>query len=406
MRYFVNITIALLISASTSAQIVSQWRGESRDGQYKNETGLLKSWPAEGPALLWSTKQLGKGYSSPALTKDGLYITGMENGTGYLYFFDHKGKLLWKTAYGNEWEESYPGSRCTPTVYQNQIFVLSGYGLLSCFHAKTGKEIWKNDLQKSFGARNIQWGFTESLLIADKKLIVTPGGPVSNLVALDPINGKTIWTSKALGELSAYCSPQYVEYNNKKIIVTHTANSVIGIELTTGKLLWSAPKSNTYSVHPNTPLYFDGKIFCSSGYGSESFLLKLSDDGTKITKEWSNQTLDNQMGGMIYSNGLIFGTGQEKTKTLHAIDAKTGKLRFSMPEWTRGNVIMADGMIYSYSEKGEVGLIKPSLFAFELKGKFRVTIGSEAHWAHPVIYNGVLYIRHGNALLAYSIKQN
>jgi hypothetical protein len=68
------------------------------------------------------------------------------------------------------------------------------------------------------------------------------------------------------------------------------------------------------------------------------------------------------------------------------------------------NVIFADGMLYCYTQTGKMNLVKPNPEKFELISSFEVTLGTEQHWAHPVIYDGVLYIRHGNALMAYKIK--
>ena len=70
-----------------------------------------------------------------------------------------------------------------------------------------------------------------------------------------------------------------------------------------------------------------------------------------------------------------------------------------------GVIISADGMLFCYSERtGAVALVKPTEEKFEVVSQFRVTKGDGPHWAHPIISNGVMYLRHGNALLAYKIK--
>jgi len=49
-------------------------------------------------------------------------------------------------------------------------------------------------------------------------------------------------------------------------------------------------------------------------------------------------------------------------------------------------------------------LVKPSTEAFEPVGQFAISAGNAEHWAHPTIANGRLYIRHGDALMAYDIR--
>lgn len=67
------------------------------------------------------------------------------------------------------------------------------------------------------------------------------------------------------------------------------------------------------------------------------------------------------------------------------------------------SVVCADGMLYVYGDDGIVRLVKPSAEAFMPVGQFSVSQGTDQHWAHPTIANGRLYIRHGDALMAYDI---
>ena len=96
---------------------------------------MLKKWPAQGPDLLWTATNLGEGFSSPAVTASGVYVTGMVDGTGYLFAFDIEGKSTWKTAYGPEWEDGHDGTRTTPTVVDDKIYLMSGQGKTVCISA-------------------------------------------------------------------------------------------------------------------------------------------------------------------------------------------------------------------------------------------------------------------------------
>jgi outer membrane protein assembly factor BamB len=402
MKQLFFASLFLLSAVYSMAQVPTQWRGQNRTGIYP-ETGLLKTWPAEGPKILWSFEGIGKGFASVVVSTDRIYTTGMLDSIGHVFAFDMSGKLLWKTPYGKEFTESWYGTRTTPTLVDGKLYIMSSFGLAACFDAQSGKELWRLDTQKEYGAVVLKWGITESPLVIGDKVIFTPGAPDVTLVALDKNSGKLIWKTKANGEISAYCSPLYVEHKGKKLILTHTQNNVICVNADNGEFMWQSPKTNQWSVQANTPTFIDGFIYVVSGYGSGSIMLKMADDCKSVSEVWKNSSLDNQMGGVIAMNGKIYGSGQND-KSWQCLDWATGAQKYQSKEIGKGCIIAADGLLYFYSDKGELALVKPGESAFEILGKTKVTLGTEAHWAHPVIHNGVLYLRHGNALIAYSVK--
>jgi len=396
--------ISILILAFVSiisAQEVFQWRGANRDGIY-NEKGLLKSWPEKGPDLLWHFNGLGEGHSSAAVTKDMVYISGANGTNGFIIALDHSGKENWRTDYGKEWIESYNGTRTSPMVSGDKIYIMSGFGKVTCMGTKKGNIIWSVDLLKDYDGQNIQWGYTENLLLSGDKLFCTPGGLEANMVALNKETGKLIWKSKGNGEKSAYCSPKLIKQGGKSIIVTHTAASIIAVDESDGKLLWKYPWPNQWAVHPNTPLFQNGQLFCSSGYGQGAVMLQLSADGTSVKEMWTNKTLDCQLGGFVAINGKIYGAGS-KSRQWVCLDWKTGTESGLSNLAKQGNIIYADGLLYCYSENGNVILAEPKADGFGEISKFKVPFGEKEHWAHLVIDNKKLYVRHGGSLMVYSI---
>lgn len=380
----------------------TKWRGPESNGYYP-ETGLLEKWPADGPQMLWYYDGLGQGFSSPVFAGGKIYLSGMEQTTGYLYCLTNDGKLLWKKPYGPEWSESYSGSRSSPSVSGGKVYMLSAKGRLVCMDASNGNIIWSKDLLKDFDGRNITWGMTENLVILDDKVICTPGGTKNNVVALNKNNGSLVWSSKGKGERSAYCSPLLVNLPERKLFITITENNIIGLDVKNGVLLWSYPHTNQYSVHANTPIYNDGYLYCFSGYGRGGVKLKLSADGSSISKVWTNGTMDSRIGGAVFNNGFVYGSG-DQNRAWQCIEWQTGKMKYSTVEVGKGSIIGADGKLFCYSEQGELALIKPLADKFEVRSKIKVTLGSGTHWSHPVIFEGKLYIRHGNVLIAYQIK--
>ena len=398
------VLVTVLFSFSTLfAQIDSQWRGPNRDGVYPNES-LLKLWPEEGPKLLWFVDGVGAGYSSPAVTSNRIFVTGMIRGEGFLFAFDADGKPVWKISYGSEWSGDRPGARTAPTVVGDLIYLMSAHGQVVCLSTE-GKIVWTKNLKQDFGARNIDWGMTESLLVDGDRVFCTPGGRNAMMAVLDRHSGKTIWTIKGNGEKSGYCSPCLVKHGQRRLILTMTAESVVGIDADTGEFLWQHSHITDYAVNANTPLYHNGYIYTVSGYDTGGQMFQLSDDGTTVKRIWSTDKLDSQMGAVILVDGFIYGSGHQN-RGWFSLDWKTGKVQFSARELgSKGAIIYSDGLLYCYSERGDVGLVKPNPQKFEVLSSFRIKEGSGEHWAHPVINNGRLYIRHGNALMVYNIAR-
>lgn len=393
--------ICIIASLSLIAQNAQQWRGSNRDGKY-NETGLLKTWSADGLKLLWHFDSLGLGHSSPAIYNDKIYITGTQGEQGTIFTFDLNGKLLWKKDYGKEWFESFEGVRSSPMINEGKIYILSSYGLVTCMNADNGELIWSLDLIQKYNARNIKWGFTENLLIDENTLFCCPGGDEYNVIALDKNTGNLIWKCAGKGEKSAYCSPLIINRNNRKILVTQTESSILGIDISDGKLLWTHEHLNKWSVQANTPIYNNGSVYCFSGYGKGGVLLNISDDGNSITETWRNDSLDSKMGGAILLDEKIYGSG-DYNKKWFCVDWKTGKVLYSSKMLKVGNVIYADGLLYCYADDGTVGLVESKENEFNLISSFKVPFGEKQHWAHLVIDNKKLFVRHGNSLMLYSI---
>jgi len=403
-KIFVMIWLFLSFNFSFAfGQIDSQWRGPNRDGVYPDES-LLRKWPSAGPKLLWSVDGLGEGYSSAAVTSNRVYLTGMTRGKGYLFAFDMNGKLVWKTSYGPEWDGSRPGARTTPTVVGSRIYLMSAEGRAVCFDTD-GKIVWSVDLMQDFDARNLEWGMTESLLVDGDRVFCTPGGRNVMIATFDRHSGKTIWKVKGNGEKSGYCSPHLIRHGKRRLLLTMTEKSVVGLDADTGEYLWRYPHVTDYDVNANTPLYLDGYFYTVSGYGTGSQMFRLSEDGKKINLVWSEETLDSQMGAAVLVNGYIYGSGHHN-RGWHCLDWKTGKVQFTERKiGNKGNIIFSDGMLYCYSERGDVALVKPNPKEFEVVSSFRIKKGSGPHWAHPVIKNGCLYIRHGDVLMVYGIAR-
>lgn len=412
-RIILSAIILFALILNGFCQVTSEWRNLGRTGVY-NETGLLKKWPDNGPRLLWSVKDLPKGNSTVAIGNNMLYLTGTKDTIEVLMAFDMKGNKLWETKYGRPWTDSYPEARCIPTIEGNRIYVTSGKLDAACIDAVSGKTIWASKVNEKFDGAYGSWGKAESPIVLDNKVFFTPGGNETTMVALNKMTGETIWISESLKERSSYVSPILIERNGKKQIVGMTERTVFGINPDDGKIIWkfnyteaSNPPAR-YPIQINSPLYWNGGIFVSQGYNQSAIMLDLSDDGTSVKLRWTNNVLDTHHGGDVRIDNYIYGSNWENNAKgkWACVDWNTGKTMYETDWICKGQIIADEGMLYCYEEKsGNVALVKATPEKFDIISSFKIPLGEGVHWAHPIINKGVLYIRHMDALMAYSIKE-
>jgi hypothetical protein len=368
-----------------------------------SELDLLTTWPENGPELLLMIEDLGNGYSSPLVTENKSYITGEIDSIGYLFAFKLNGDLLWKKEYGGEWTLSYGGTRAMPSLVDDLLYLCSGLGKIICLKAESGEEVWSVDMIKNLGGELVSYGFAVPLLIHKNMLFCSPGGKMNNVVALNRFTGDLIWTSKGLGESPGYGSNILIKLEERNILVTFSEYSLLGIDAGNGDLLWFHKLADLGEIPCNTPIYEDGYIYFVAGPGNGATKLKLTANGKRIKKIWHNIDYNTYFGGFIKLGEYIYGSVNNKPEW-QSLSAISGKVE-SRLKFHNGAASFADGKIYAYNQRGQVGLIKPNNGKLDLISSFRVQNGSKEHYAFPVIKNATLYIRHGNVLLAYNIKK-
>jgi outer membrane protein assembly factor BamB len=407
------ITVLLYTGSATPGYCqLYEWRGPGRSGIY-NESGLLKKWPAKGPALLWEAENMGDGYSSPTVTDDAVYVTGRKDSSDVLTALTLDGKKKWETVYGKAWMVNHTGSRCIPTYYNGSIFLISGSGDIVCV-GKDGKIKWSKNHYRLYESTPIQFGISESPLVVDNVVIASPGGKKASLVALNISDGKIVWEAEPLDQEPQYVNPKLIEYAGKKIVITIMGTYIFAVNARDGKIMWklnypeiNAATGRVMKNHAITPLYKDGNILIANGYNWVALKLKLSADGSSVDIAWENRNFDPQLGGMILLGNNIYATTHmsKPADMWTCVDWTTGKTLWTTRWYSRGSVISADGMLYLFEEKtGHIALVKPDTTKLDIVSEFQVTKGEGPFWAHPVINKGKLFVRHGNVLMAYQIK--
>ncbi len=402
---------ALFALSFTSGNEKSDWQGPNRDCIYPAKN-LLKQWPENGPALVWSFEGLGYGHSAVAVANNKVFVTGVKDtieSIGALYTFDLNGKLLWKKEYGKDFALNFHGTRSTPVVVDNLIYIESGMGAIYCLNTDNGKEVWKIDFLKDLGVDSvIQFGYSESVLIDGDNLICVPGGKVNNVVALNRFTGKTVWSSPGNEEIATYNSPILINHNGKKLVIAMTSHSVMGFDAATGEKYWRIEQTQGNKIHANTPVYADGKLLVASAGREKTsgiVMLQLSEDGKSVAEIWRNSKLMNLMGGMVKRGDHLYLSAYLKSDW-QVLDWNTGEMKIQNKEFGGGSVIYADGLFYCYGENdGEIALMEATPEQLKFISKFKVPMGTDQHWARLVIENGLLFVRHGNALMAYKVAE-
>lgn len=411
---------AVLLSAEPDGYIASvekdwpQFRGPRRDG-ISLETGLLQSWPENGPKLLWKANGIGTGWSSPIIVGDSIFITGDANNEAQISCLDLAGKPKWKVPNGRSWTGDYPGSRATCAYSDGVVYHLNAHGRLAALDATSGKELWKIDsILKDFESKGITWGLSECVLVDGQKLYCTPGGPKTLMVALDKKSGAVLGQSEPIaGEFAAYDSPILVRIGGRRVLIGSGSHHGFGIDAENGKLLWSVPVRNNWGATCCAPVYGDNAVFYGAPDGTlgAQYKLDLNAD-PKATLGWKT-LVDPLTGSGVFKDGMLYTNGCKKSRALHALDWKAGasryELKLSAP--TNGHataaLLWADKRLYALFENGLAALLNPTADKFEIAGQFKLVDNKKSDaWAHPVILNGKLYLRYHDSLWCYDVRKD
>ena len=403
-----NLSLILTSTANSADQesVWPQFHGPNRDN-ISTETGLLKKWPLNGPNLLWTTRGLGHGYSSVSIADGMIYTAGSIEKDTVIFALNLEGKILWQVKNGKAWTGDRPGTRGTPTIDGDRLFHQSPHGNLVCLDGKTGNKIWGFNIIEKFKSRIPNWALAESLLVDGNHLISCPGGPQTYMVALNKKTGSVVWKSPSTGELAGYASPTLAEYKGLRMIITLTLKGMIGVNADSGELLWHVKHKSYADENVLMPIFHDGEVFISTlKAGSVKSKVNVKDGKVSLEEIWRTEELDNHHGGVILLNGNLYGTSTFRNRNLLVcLDWKTGRNKYMDKGVGKVSLTYADGMLYTLSIDGVMGLVRPTPVGHELVSSFEIPKGGKGNsWAHPVVCGGRLYIRHGEFLYAYNVR--
>ena len=404
----------LVIFMVSPFSLDGQWRGPERDGHFQGE-GLLKEWPEGGPELVFETTGFGEGFSSPVVHQGRIYLTGKIDSLDVLSAMSLEGELIWQVPYGSSWKKSYTGTRPSPQIEDTRAYLLSGIGELVCLDIMSRSVIWSINVDSTYRAIWDTHGISETPLLVDNLVVCTPSGPVTTMVAFNKYDGHVVWETIPLGGRRSYASPVLYEHGNIRQILGASTWSYFAVDPTDGRVMWSFPyyqlgdrNTDRGTLITFTPIYRDDEIFISTGYDYPAIMLGISEDGNAVTEKWRSPSFDNHHGHVVRVGNYLFGSNWHSNSRGEwmCVDWESGEVKWEKDWYNKGSIIHSDGMIYIYEERqGHVGLLEPDPRRFSLKGSFRILAGKGPHWAHPVIYDSYLLVRHGAHLMVYRIGE-
>lgn len=378
-----------------------QWRGPRRDG-LSLETGLLVSWPAAGPKVLWQAKA-GEGFSTFAVAACRVYTMLQDN--------DDEAVVCWNSEDGKErWRFRYPcryfndfgsGPRATPTIDRDFVYTVGATGLFHCLKADTGEQVWKHDLLTEFNAQNLQWGVSFSPLIEGDLIYTNPGGPNGqSLAAFDKRSGKLVW--RALDDVAGYSSPMAFTLAGKRQILFFTGKRLVSVAPDSGQVYWSVPWETEYDCNVATPIAVGDYVFISSGYNRGCALLKVSAEGDKLSVRsvYENTRMRNHFSSCVYCQEHLYGFDDA---TLTCLEFRTGKVRWTERGFRKGSLTIADGRLIILGESGKLALADATPEGYRERASYRFS--SNKCWSVPVLAGGRLYVRDEEKIACFDLKK-
>ncbi|WP_437194100.1 PQQ-binding-like beta-propeller repeat protein [Planctomicrobium sp. SH527] len=415
--------VALMSSFSSighAADNWPQWRGENRDGKAV-EPGLKLDWEKSPPSHLWTIEGMGNGYASVSIVNNHLFTTGnFPEGQAVVCINLATNKPAWRTLVtSGKPRHDYEGSRCTPTIDGDRLYVVSSDGGISCLKVDNGELLWSRKFQDDFGGELMSgWGFSESPLVDGDKVLCTPGGNDAAMVALDKVTGKEIWRTAVpyqgdRGKKGAgYSSIVISEAGGVRQYVQLIGHGLIGVRAEDGKLLWGYDKVANAVANIPTPICKGDFVFASTGYQTGACLLKITKakkDEVKATEVYflDAKTFQNHHGGMILDGDYVYAGHQHGKGIPICIHLPTGKIRWGgrvrpVGEGSAAITQVNDQLIFRYQD-GTLALIKATESEYVPQGSFEPVFQERESWAHPVVAGGKLYLREQDKLMCYKL---
>lgn len=380
-----------------------QWRGPYRNGICEEE-GLLDSWPHDGPKREWTVSGIGRGYASPIIVNDTIYIPGDEEEHLLISAVSLEGQLRWQAKNGNVWTRSHPGSRADCCYDDGKLYHLNAHGRLVCLDAAKGTELWALNVLDRFEAKNVHWGICESVLVDGDLVFVTPVGTKALMAALDKRTGETVWAAEPLAEERAsYASAVLLKVGEKRLLVNSGSRYAFAVDAENGEVRSSVRQMDPKNTVSTTPILTSGGIVFTNASRDFGGVFSVGSGGRFGERLWSAE-LTISHGGMVCLDSSVYGaSGRGSVKGWVGLDTASGAAT-ALSDRHVGSLIYADKRFYCLTERGTMTLQKLDKEGFVETGSFELAKGKDV-WTHPVICKGRLFLRYHDTLYCYDIRR-
>ncbi len=434
-RCVVIVSIIIVTVCSVRAdwpQYLGPYRNASSD-----EKGLLRSWPAEGPEVLWTFK-LGPGYGGAAVGQGKVYLLDRIAGKqDVLRCIDlNSGKELWSFAYNARGTLSHKGSRSTPAIDGDYIYTCGSFGHVYCFDARTHKPVWKTNVWKDHGGGKLpEWGICQNPLVRGDLLILAAQTEKAGVVAYDKASGRVRWASPALPGMVGYVTPVVAHIDGRDQIVTITATSrrerggrsapaggwgegdddgvdgvVLGIDIRDGKTLWTYKGWQCRIPIPQVTAIGDGRLFITGGYMAGSAMIKVRrGEGQYVVEElYTTQDFGTHVHPPVLYKGHFYGhcttNSRRDGMSCLSLDGQFKWKTGESPAFDKGGFVLADGLILSVDGRdGILYLIEPSPEGFKPLAHADL-LDTEECWGPLALSNGKLLIRDQRQMKCIAVR--
>ena len=380
---------------------LTDFLGSKRDGQVPGPTINAELLKTSNLNVLWR-RPVGGGYASFVIS-GGLAVTIEQRGESEVVAaLDLKtGKDVWTSAHPGHFKEDLGGNgpRATPTIAENQVFALGASGLLVCLDLASGKSQWETNILTDGSAENIQWGMCGAPLVVGDRVVVNPGGQLSNsgLIAYDRATGKKVWSSGK--HRAGYASPVLATLCDIPQIVVFDADGPAGYQLDNGAELWRYEFKAFNGINVCQPLIVpENRVFVSAGYDTGAALIAVNHIDGKWNAEplWKSKQMKCKMSSCVYLNGFIYGLDDG---ILACIDATSGKRKWKSGRYGHGQLIARDNLLIIQAENGELAIVAATPERHQEIAKLPMLEGGKT-WNAPALAGKLLLLRnHFEAVL-------
>jgi outer membrane protein assembly factor BamB len=403
------LSLAVLLLAMTSSGEaqrpsidVTQWRGAARDGII---TGLTtpRAWP-DALTERWKI-EIGTGYATPLVVGDRVYQFSRIGENETMTALDSaSGKVIWQAGYPATFtmnpaaKQHGPGPKSTPVFFNGRLYSVGMTGTVTAWDATTGKQVWQ---KTGTGPEMLYTSHAFSPLVDAGHVIFHVGGNDKGaLTAFDLDTGAVRWSWT--GDGPGYASPVVATFDGVRQIVTPTQAKIVGVDATTGALLWERPMVHQFVSNSITPIV-SGQTVIVAGTGP-LFAFAVARRASQWTTEqiWENTELPLRFTTPVVSGDMLFGLSGRNSGQYYAIDARTGKTLWTSDgrQAAHASVARADDLLISLESDGELVIARNSQTAFEPVKRYKVSANET--WAQPAISGDRVFVKDVTSLMLWS----